>query len=86
MATPYRVRFPTQQVINCFDGTQHTSFATARVVMDGLRRLCQSGNLWAAAGVPSGGTGVQTGSMCVDYSNKELYLYDAASWNKITLA
>lgn len=41
--------------------------------------------VWTSAGVPSGGTGVATGDLCLDTTNDDVYRYDTNTWQKISV-
>ena len=99
-ATPIRVRFPTQTVLNCLDGTQFPSATRAREMASALKSAAKAGMLFACVGTPNGNpkdpvdmTAITptTGMIGVDitvgasYTGK-IYIYDGAALNQLTLA
>ena len=43
------------------------------------------GRIWVSAGVPSAGTGVAAGDLCLDTTNDDVYRYYDSAWDKLNI-
>ncbi len=69
-------------------GGDITNIENARLAEQLMRKAAKCGMFWSSHGVPTwdGTTVAAAGSLCLDTSNKDLYVADAGAWNKLTTA
>ena len=78
---------PSAAITNVYaSGGDVTTIEDARKIQHLCRRAVVAGMFWSSAGVPDFVSGTSVGSLCLDSTNKDMYVSDGGAWNKLTTA